>query len=168
MTNHTAAKPKPSRTKSKSVAPCPASGTCHIIGWALTGLGSPAHQFCLLYYRSPATQYLASAALHEAFNIAIFTIFTPWMTWVTWPSAVASWMWSLAVLGGSCIGFCVVTLGKHFIISGPHRWLLHNGSYLSVTAASSVPTWMLSCLEISFTKQINLLSSNLASFRFLE
>lgn len=140
MTNHTAAKPQPSRTKSKSIAPCPASGTCHIIGWTLPGLGSPAHQFCLLYHRSPATQYLASAALHEAFNIATFTIFTPWTTRMTWASAVASWIWSLAALGGTCIYFCVVTLGKYFIISGPHRWLLHNGSYLSVTAASPVPT----------------------------
>lgn len=96
------AKLKPSRTKSKSVAPCPASGACNRISWSPRGLGSPSHQLSHLEHHpchivlcfscSPGS--LPLCHFHRLYSGALFTIFTAWMTSMMLPSSLASWMGS--------------------------------------------------------------------------
>lgn len=139
---NTEANPKPIRTKSKSVAPCPASGACNIISWALRGLGSPTHQFSHLEYHPCSTvlQLLPRKAS---------TAPSSWMISVMLPSSVARSM-----------GRKPWTNISYYPPATPLQWF---GS-LSVRAASSA----LSCLDISSIKQISPLPLNLSPLQFSE
>lgn len=143
---------EPTRTKSKSVAPCPASGACNTVSWALRGLGSPTHQLSHLEHHLCNTVLCFSCSPESLQSYYLHG-------WYLWCWQLDGKPWTIAVTESACW-----PRENTFLSSSCHPLAMVR---VSVRAASALAL-PLSCLDISSIKQISLLPSNLSPLPFSE